>query len=151
MASSFVHRRTVEFAETDMAGIVHFANFFRWMESAEHSFFQSLGLMLHGQTEEGMRGWARVHAECDYKTPLRYPDDVEVKITVREKRATSITYDHVFTRVSDGGAEEVARGVITAVYVGRALDEDRMRAMPIPEDVARLVEVAPQAASDTET
>lgn len=151
MASSFVHRRTVEFAETDMAGIVHFANFFRWMEAAEHSFFRSLGLMLHGQTEEGMRGWARVHAECDYRTPLRYPDDVEVKITVREKRATSITYDHVFTRVSDGEAEEVARGVITAVHVGRALDEERMRAMPIPDDVARLVEVAPQEASDTET
>ncbi|NBV85427.1 MAG: acyl-CoA thioesterase, partial [Verrucomicrobia bacterium] len=34
MSFEFVQQRRVEFAETDMAGIVHFANFFRWMESA---------------------------------------------------------------------------------------------------------------------
>ena len=36
--------RRVEFCDTDMAGIVHFANFFRWMESAEVEFLRSLGL-----------------------------------------------------------------------------------------------------------
>ena len=35
--------RTVEFSETDMAGIVHYSNFFRYMESAEHAFFRALG------------------------------------------------------------------------------------------------------------
>ena len=35
--------RRIEFAETDMAGIVHFANFFRMMEATEHAFFRSLG------------------------------------------------------------------------------------------------------------
>ncbi len=134
-----------------MAGIVHFANFFRWMEAAEHSLFRSLGLTLHGQTEEGMRGWARVHAECDYRKPLRYPDEVEVRVTVTQKRSSSITYDHVITRVSGDEPEEVARGVITAVYVGRAPGEDRMQAMPMPEDVARLMEVAPQEASEPGT
>lgn len=150
MASSFVHARTVEFAETDMAGIVHFANFFRWMESAEHAFFRSMGLMLHGQTDEGIRGWARVHAECDYRSPLRYPDEVEIKITVRQKRPSAITYDHVFTRVTGGERQEVARGVITAVYVGRSHAEERLSALPMPEDVARLVEVAPEEAPDPE-
>ncbi|MBL8848408.1 MAG: acyl-CoA thioesterase, partial [Planctomycetaceae bacterium] len=40
----FVSQRRVQFSETDMAGIVHFANFFRWMEEAEHEYFRSLGL-----------------------------------------------------------------------------------------------------------
>jgi len=39
MASSFKMSRVVEFCETDMAGIVHFSNFYIWMEQAEHAFF----------------------------------------------------------------------------------------------------------------
>jgi len=27
-----------------MAGVVHFSNYFRWMEIVEHAFFRSLGL-----------------------------------------------------------------------------------------------------------
>jgi len=148
MPSSFIQPRTVEFSETDMAGIVHFSNFFRWMESAEHAFFRSMGLSVHGHTDAGMYGWARVHAECDYRAPLRYQDEVEVQVLVREKRPSAITYVHVFTRTTPGDREEVARGSITAVCVGRAQGEERMRAVPMPDDVARLVEVAPEEAFD---
>ena len=35
MTNPFRTTRRVEFADTDMAGIVHFANFFRFMEAAE--------------------------------------------------------------------------------------------------------------------
>ena len=38
MGSAFVMRRRVEFIDTDMAGIVHFATYFRYMETAEHEF-----------------------------------------------------------------------------------------------------------------
>ena len=41
--STFITHRRVEFSDTDMAGIVHFANFYRYMEQAEHDFFRSLG------------------------------------------------------------------------------------------------------------
>ena len=44
MAHEFELRRRVDFHETDMAGIVHFSNFFRLMESTEHEFFRSLEL-----------------------------------------------------------------------------------------------------------
>ena len=43
MAHAFTMQRRVEFAETDMAGILHFSNYFRFMESVEHAFFRSLG------------------------------------------------------------------------------------------------------------
>ena len=49
MAYEFKVRRRVEFSETDMAGIVHYSNFFRYMEAAEHAFFRSLGLSIHKQ------------------------------------------------------------------------------------------------------
>ncbi len=44
MTTPFTTTRRVEFGDTDMAGIMHFANFFRFMESAEIDFLQSLGL-----------------------------------------------------------------------------------------------------------
>jgi len=43
MPASFRTTRRVEFGDTDMAGIVHFARFFCFMESAEHEMLRSLG------------------------------------------------------------------------------------------------------------
>ncbi len=47
MATPFCYRRLVQFAETDMGGIVHFSNFFRYMEEAEHAMLRSFGLNRH--------------------------------------------------------------------------------------------------------
>ena len=47
----FVTSRRVEFVDTDMAGIVHFTNFFRYMEQAEAEFFRSQGHSLASTTE----------------------------------------------------------------------------------------------------
>ena len=47
VAYEFKIVREVEFSDTDMAGIMHFSNFFRFMEAAEHAFFRSLGLSIH--------------------------------------------------------------------------------------------------------
>ena len=44
MPAPFRTTRRVEFADTDMAGIVHFANFFRYMEAAEVEFLRARGL-----------------------------------------------------------------------------------------------------------
>jgi YbgC/YbaW family acyl-CoA thioester hydrolase len=149
MAHEFLQRRIVEFAETDMAGIVHFANFFRWMESVEHEFFRSLGLSVHGRSDAEMFGFARVHAECDYSAPLHYQEDIEVRLLVREVRTSSITYVHQFTRVEPGPRQLVAQGSITAVCVGRKSGDERMQAMPLLPDVVRLIEAAPADSFET--
>ena len=54
MPYEFHSRQRVEFADTDMAGIVHFANFFRYMERAEHEFLRSLGLSVHAVDGDGL-------------------------------------------------------------------------------------------------
>jgi len=145
MASTFSNRRRIEFYETDMAGIVHFSNFFRFMESTEHAFFRSLGLALHHQDGELMSGWARVDARCHYDQPLRYMDEVEIELTVRSKKRSSLSYDFVFRRVGDRDGptppEDVAHGVLGVVHVS-ATNGGRMRASPMPDDVAALVEAA---------
>lgn len=136
-----IHR--VEFAETDMAGIVHFSQFFRYMEETEHAFFRSLGASIHAEVEGRMIGWPRVHASCDYLRPLRFEEEVEVQLLVREKREKSLSYSFHFRKVSEPETE-IARGALTAVCA--ALDEKtgKMRAIPIPFHIADQVQVAPE-------
>ena len=45
-------RRRVEFSETDMAGIVHYSNFFRYMEAAEHAYEAALHLRIETREKE---------------------------------------------------------------------------------------------------
>ncbi len=139
MAFEFKTQRMVEFAETDMAGILHFANFYRYMEATEHEFFRSLGLRVHMGSEKGAWGWARVRADCTFLKPLRYEDVVEVHLLVSEKRSKSITYQVTFRK--DG--EVVARGDMTVVCVAKPEADGPLQSALIPDAVNAAVEVAP--------
>ena len=85
MSCEFKFKRRVEFADTDMAGIMHFSNFFRYMEMAEHAFYRSLGVSAHVAGPNRTVGWPRIMAHCDYQHPLRFEDEVEVHLRVRSK------------------------------------------------------------------
>lgn len=141
MACEFKLTRQVEFSETDMAGIMHFSNFFRFMEAAEHAFFRSLGISIHAEGSE--LGWPRVHADCDFKRPLRFEDVVEVRLFVREKRKKSIVYTFVFRKLNEQPAIEVARGTLAVACVKRGKPGGRMTGIPIPKAIADKIEVAP--------
>ena len=137
MPTDFETQRRIEFADTDMAGIVHFANFFRFMEAAEHEFVRTLGLTLHTESDGRMLGFARVHAECDYKAPLRYQDLVAIRLRVVEKRASTVSYEFRFLREPE--RTESARGLLTVCCVARENGSDRIRPVPLPAEFERLV------------
>ncbi len=142
MPYEFKAVRRVEFSETDMAGIVHYSNFFRYMETAEHAFFRSLGFSIVTEQVDPPVGWPRVHASCDYKQPLRFEDEVEIHMLVSEKRSKSLTYTFKFRKLNSADNAEIARGKLTVVCVTR--DENgKMGATNIPTHLADLIEVAP--------
>jgi len=142
MAFEFRITRRVEFSETDMAGIMHYSNFFRFMESAEHGFYRSLGFSVSLAQHNPPLGFPRVHAECDFKRPLRFEDLVEVHLLVRAKSARSVSYSFRFRNLSATPIEEVARGKVTIVCVTQKTP-GKMSAVPIPPEIAQLIEVAP--------
>jgi acyl-CoA thioester hydrolase len=131
--------RQVEFSETDAAGIVHFSNFFRYMESVEHAFFRSLGTSIH--RDDALVGWPRVHASCDYLYPLRFEDTVEIRLLVREMRPRSIVYDIRFRKLN-GEQRDVARGTLKVASVTRDPD-GRLRSVSLPANIACMIEPAP--------
>jgi YbgC/YbaW family acyl-CoA thioester hydrolase len=141
MACEFRLVRRVEFFETDMVGIVHYSNFFRYMEAAEHAFFRSLGLSIVTRHVDPPVGWPRVHAECDYRQPLHFEDEVEIQLLVSEKKAKSLSYVFRFVKLNASPPVEVARGSLTVVCVLH--HNGKMRAANIPKAIADKIEVAP--------
>ncbi len=141
MAYEFKATRRVEFSDTDMAGIVHYANFFRFMETAEHGFYRSLGFSVVMVETEPRLGWPRVHAECDYRKPLRFDDLVEIHLLVSAKKSKSLSYLFRFRKLGEK-PEPVAVGALTIVCVIHRLD-GTMSATPIPADIANKIQVAP--------
>ncbi len=141
MPYEFKHTRRVEFAETDMAGIVHFSNYFRMMEAAEHAFFRSLGFSIHGHDNGTTTGWPRVSASCDYRAPLRFEEEVEIHLLVAEVRSRSIRYQFVFRKAADG--TEVARGQMAAVCATVDKTTGRLAPVQIPDAIRAQITAAP--------
>lgn len=132
---SFTITRRVDFHETDAAGLMHFSNFYRWMEVCEHEWFRSLDLPIMGTSPEGLRrGWPRRESSCSYLRPLRYGDTVRVRGTIDEVGESSLTFSFVFEKDRAGRWTEVARGRMTTVHV-RQDETGRMEAERMPEAV----------------
>lgn len=130
--ASFSLTRQVEFHETDAAGLMHFSNFYRWMEVCEHAWFRSLGLPMMSTTPEGVRlGWPRREAACTFLRPLRCGDVVRITGTVTDVGASQLGYAFVFEKDRGGRWTEVAHGRMATVHVSQD-STGRMEAAPMP-------------------
>ena len=137
MGSVFKFRRRVEFPETDAAGFMHFSEYFRYMEATEHALLRLLGRSVFQRGEEGIVSFVRVHAECDFIRPLRFEEEVDVHLAVREVNEKSIVYDFKFHKLES--AADVARGSITVVCILKRPDQDAVKAIEIPADLAAVL------------
>ena len=119
--------RRVEFSDTDMAGIAHFANFFRWMEAAECDFLRARGLSVKIDWEGQTLGFPRVAATCDYVKPARFQDVLDIDVTIDRVGTKSVTFAFEF---SCQGAK-LARGKVTSACC-RIIGDNQLEAIAIP-------------------
>ena len=132
-------RRKVEFADTDMGGIVHFSRFFVFMETAEHEFLRALGAEVHMTLEDQDIGWPRVEASCQYLSPARLSDVLEIHVRVIRKGNKSMTYGFTFSCQDN----IVARGRMSSVCC--TMDAVKgLRAIPIPASIADRIAEPPE-------
>lgn len=132
-------QRQIEFSDTDLGGIVHFSRFFVFMETAEHEFQRAAGVTIHGEVEGRKIGWPRVSASCEFKSPVRFGDVLDIEVRILRKGEKSLTYGFEF-RLAD---RLVASGRITAACCDVG-GKDGMKAIPIPAAIADLIEEAPE-------
>jgi YbgC/YbaW family acyl-CoA thioester hydrolase len=128
MTTPFRTTRRVEFADTDMAGIAHFANFFRYMESAEVDFLHALGLSVKLEWEQEHLGFPRVAAACDYLRPVTFEDVLEIEVRVDKVGRKSVSFAFDFRC----RGEVVARGRVTSVCCRVGADR-QLEAVALPD------------------
>jgi len=132
MSTAFVTSRRVEFSDTDAAGIMHFAAFFRMMEQAEHELLRSVGLSVVMHDASGKISWPRVNAKCDYQSPARFEEVLNIEVRIARLGKRSVTYSHSFSR----HGQVLATGEITAVCC-RVREGVPPKSLSIPVAIAK--------------
>ena len=130
LKTEFSMQRRVEFAETDMAGIAHFTNFFKYMEETEHAFLRARGLSVVLNDAKGKLGFPKLEATCEYKRPVRYEDVVEVDAVICCEDGKTLRYEFAFSRQGT----RIAFGRLRTAFCRFPLDQPPY-AVPINSDV----------------
>jgi YbgC/YbaW family acyl-CoA thioester hydrolase len=139
----FTHHRLVEFADTDLAGIVHFANFLTYVENAEHAFFRSLGFRVHTAVGATHQGWPRLEVSCKYLKPARFEETLAICLRIQEMRTNSLTYGFWIFGPAAGPRALLATGTCAIIHVAIDAPARQLRKTPIPADLRRALEQAP--------
>ena len=129
-------RRRVQFHETDVAGIVHFSWFYRYMEEAEHALWRAADLSIAPPDAEV--GFPRIAASFEFHRPLHFEEEFDVRLRIVEIASKTIRYEAQITR----GQTSVATGSLTVVCVSKRHGEP-MQAIPIPRDIVQRLCVVP--------
>ncbi len=135
MRNHFKILRTIDFHETDAAGFVHFSKFFNFMEEAEHAFLQSLEIPVFEKGEDGgWAGWPHIHTACEYKSPLRFQDRIEIEIQVNKIGTKSIHYDIGIYKITENNRTKAATGELTSIYAKQNPTTGVIKTTPIPKN-----------------
>lgn len=129
MPTEFSIRRRVQFAETDMARILHFANYYRMMEEVEHAFFRSVGLSVVMRYEDRHIGWPRVATACEYLGAVKFEEELDLNFRITRVGDKSLSYEVEFLL----GGKRVALGKVTTVCC--VLENGGMRSIAIPAEI----------------
>jgi YbgC/YbaW family acyl-CoA thioester hydrolase len=130
----FRYTRRVQFADTDLVGIVHFSNFFRYMDEAEHALWRAAGLSIAQGGDDA--GWPRVSAAFDYKAPLHFEDEVEIEVALTTVTRRTLHYTFTMTR----GTTFVGKGTVTAVCARKR--DGALESIPVPDDIVSRLRAA---------
>lgn len=130
--SSITVQRRIEWSDTDASGYWHNTAAFRWIEVAETTLLQRLGLL-----EEIYGRMPRVRISAEFRKGLRHKDLVDIELSIAEVGRSSVTYSF---RMTSGGTV-VAEGTAVAVLLDRAGG----RPVPWPDEYRKLLlESGPQ-------
>jgi 4-hydroxybenzoyl-CoA thioesterase len=139
MSKVYIHRVQVQFGDCDPAGIVFFPNFSRWMDESSLLFFMSCGVPPWRELVKtrGIVGTPLLEIATRFVTAATYAEELEIATHVEEWRAKVFVQRHRVMR----GETLICEGTETRAFVRRDSDNpDRLRAIPIPEDIRALCE-----------
>lgn len=124
--ASVVVKRRIQWFDTDASSKFHNTVPLRFMEEAEVVLLDRLGIV-----HEVYGRLPRAHASIDYRRPLRFWDECEIRVEVSDVGRSSVTYAFSIT---DAQGEIAADGKVVAVLV-----DDEVKPRAWPEELRRLL------------
>ena len=91
----FTYARKAHYHETDQMGIIHHANYVKWMEEARLAYLEELGLG-YQQVEDEKVFSPVVSVSVQYKSPVHFADEVEIQVSVKEYTAVKLELAYAF-------------------------------------------------------
>lgn len=127
----------VQFGDCDPAGIVFFPNFSRWMDEASLAFFMAQGVPPWRELVKtrGIIGTPLLEIHTKFMRPATYGETIHVHTTVEEWAAKTFRHRHVVKR----GDTVLCEGTeVRAFCIRDPENPDRIKAIPVPEDIKAL-------------
>ncbi|MCF0157055.1 acyl-CoA thioesterase [Veillonella caviae] len=91
----------VRFYETDMMGIAHHSNHFRWFEMARIEFLRHIGVTLGAMMKEDIV-FPIMNVSCEYKEPARFDDIINIETYLVKMTRAQMVFRYRMRRASDG-------------------------------------------------
>ncbi|MBV8491490.1 MAG: acyl-CoA thioesterase [Candidatus Eremiobacteraeota bacterium] len=106
-ARVFESRLHVQWADVDIAGIMYFAAYWRFVEYAEIRMFEELGFPYHTVFEEHDFWLPRIRAEAEYHAPALMNDWLRLRTHLEKVGGSSVRWRTVAfnERTGEAGAE----------------------------------------------
>ena len=137
MSKTHIHRVEVCFGDCDPAGIVFFPNFSKWMDTASLAFFMACGVPPWRELVKtrGIIGTPLLEIHTRFLKPATYGETIEIHTTVEEWAIKTFRHRHVVRR----GDDVLCEGTEVRAFCQRdPANPDRIKAIPIPEDIKAL-------------
>ena len=77
----FCYQRRPQYHETDQMGIIHHANYIKWMEEARIAFLTEIGFPYETMEADDLVSPV-VSVNVEYRRPLRFGDAAEIRLRV---------------------------------------------------------------------
>ncbi|HEY0413106.1 MAG TPA: tol-pal system-associated acyl-CoA thioesterase [Allosphingosinicella sp.] len=103
----------VYFEDTDVAGIVYYANYLRFMERARSDMLRALGVDQRAALEAGEGVYAVAEVSIKYRAPAKLADDLVIVTRLDAIRAASVLIHQRVMR----GEEILADAMVTAAFI----------------------------------
>lgn len=103
----------VYFEDTDVAGIVFYANYLRFMERARSDMLRAVGIEQRAVMERGEGVYAVAEVGIKYRGSARLDDELVVLSEVRQVRAAAVVIQQRVMR----GEEILTDATVTAAFI----------------------------------
>ncbi|MBR6199947.1 MAG: acyl-CoA thioesterase [Spirochaetales bacterium] len=97
----FTYHRKAQYHETDKMSIIHHSNYVKWMEETRVAFMDRLGYSFRRMEETGIASPV-VGITVDYKKPVEFDDDVEVRLSILKYSGAVLELGYEFFNVTKG-------------------------------------------------